>query len=292
MDQTPALTLPSDTDARQELEVVRKFQQTVSQLLVEGHDYGKIEGTRDPTLLKPGAEKITKLLGVSDRYELIDRQENWDPHNPFFRYLIKCRLETADGRVVTEGMGECNSMESKYRWRWVYENEIPPHLNKDELVFRELRSKTGGKFKTYRIPNEDLFTQVNTFLKMAEKRALVDAALHAGRLSDVFTQDLEDMAEKPVPSKPQPPAGKVAKEMAKAKERAKEVEAEQGNPQFANVGELLSRCINDLGVSRSDVFNILAVKDAREISDLPAAYATVKEAVFGGSQDQVIEGQD
>ena len=33
----------------------------------------------------------------------------------------------------------------------------------------------------------------NTVLKMAKKRALVDAALLVGSLSDVFTQDIEDM---------------------------------------------------------------------------------------------------
>ena len=40
---------------------------------------------------------------------------------------------------------------------------------------------------------QDAFTLANTVLKMARKRALVDAALTVGSLSDVFTQDLEDM---------------------------------------------------------------------------------------------------
>jgi len=34
----------------------------------------------------------------------------------------------------------------------------------------------------------------NTLLKMAKKRALVDATLSATRSSDLFTQDIEDMA--------------------------------------------------------------------------------------------------
>jgi len=44
----------------------------------------------------------------------------------------------------------------------------------------------------YRVPNDDIFSQVNTILKMSKKRAMVDAALSAGRLSDLFTQDMED----------------------------------------------------------------------------------------------------
>ena len=54
----------------------------------------------------------------------------------------------------------------------------------------------------YRLDNEDIYSQVNTILKMAKKRALVDAALSAGRLSQVFTQDIEDMHEEVEPAKP------------------------------------------------------------------------------------------
>ena len=40
---------------------------------------------------------------------------------------------------------------------------------------------------------QDPFSVDNTVLKMAKKRALVDAALLVGSLSDIFTQDIEDM---------------------------------------------------------------------------------------------------
>jgi hypothetical protein len=44
----------------------------------------------------------------------------------------------------------------------------------------------------YRIPNPDIFSLVNTILKMAQKRALVAATLIACDASEFFTQDLED----------------------------------------------------------------------------------------------------
>jgi hypothetical protein len=44
----------------------------------------------------------------------------------------------------------------------------------------------------YCIPNDDVPEQVNTILKMAQKRALVAATLIATGLSDYFTQDIED----------------------------------------------------------------------------------------------------
>lgn len=47
----------------------------------------------------------------------------------------------------------------------------------------------------YRIPNDDIYTLVNTILKMAEKRALVSATLIAVNASDYFTQDMEDIVE-------------------------------------------------------------------------------------------------
>lgn len=193
--ETTALTLPEEGQFRKDIQAINKFQQVVKATMVSGHDYGVIPGTRKPTLLKPGAEKIAKLLGLADEYEIIDKAEEWD--KPFFRYLIKCRLMSIAHRViVSEGLGECNSMESKYRWRWVFQSELPSDIDKSKLVQRTIRTKRGDA-KQYRLDNDDIYSQVNTVLKMAKKRALVDASLSAGRLSDVFTQDIEDIKIEP-----------------------------------------------------------------------------------------------
>lgn len=45
----------------------------------------------------------------------------------------------------------------------------------------------------YRVPNEDIFSQINTIDKMAQKRALVAAVLIGVNASEFFTQDLEDL---------------------------------------------------------------------------------------------------
>ena len=188
------LALPDEQQFRRDMQAINRFQQVVHATMVKDLDYGVIPGTQKPTLLKPGAEKIAKLLGLSDQYEIMDRNEDWQ--KPFFRYLIKCRLvHIAGNAVISEGLGECNSMESKYRWRWVGERDLPAGIDKPKLVSQERHSKTGGHWTVYRLDNEDIYSQVNTILKMAKKRALVDAALSAGRLSDVFTQDVEDMKE-------------------------------------------------------------------------------------------------
>ena len=188
-----ALQLPDEATFREQMNAINRFQQVVRATMIDGHDYGIIPGTQKPTLLKPGAEKIAKLLGLADEYEIMDQQEDWG--KPFFRYMVKCRLiNIRHGVTVSEGLGECNSMESRYRWRWVWPDEVPASVDKATLAKRTGKSKkTGNPWTQYRIENEDIFSQVNTLIKMAKKRSLVDASLSAGRLSDIFTQDLEDM---------------------------------------------------------------------------------------------------
>lgn len=194
MSPPEALALPDRAYLKGELEAIRQFQTLVHQLLIKDQDYGVIPGTTKPTLLKPGAEKMVKLLGLADTYEILASVEDWD--KPLFRYIVRCKLQSVrtGGTVVAEGMGECNSYETKYRWRWVFESDLPTGVDKNTLVRKERVSKNNGRrYITYQLPNDEIYSQVNTILKMACKRALVAAALSAGRLSEIFTQDMEDI---------------------------------------------------------------------------------------------------
>lgn len=201
MEENRVLALPDEEKFIKDFQAINKFQHVVHANMVKGQDYGVIPGTNKPTLLKPGAEKIAKLLGLADQYEIIDRQEDWN--KPFFSYLVRCRLtHVSSGVIISEGLGECNSMESRYRWRWVFQSELPAHAQngdkqEHDRPVTKLVNTRNGKVRMYRVDNDDVFSQVNTILKIAKKRALVDAALSAGRLSDVFTQDIEDMDSLP-----------------------------------------------------------------------------------------------
>ena len=76
MEQKPtALTLPDEQTFRGDIQAINKFQEIVRANLLEDQDYGVIPGTTKPTLLKPGAEKIAKLLGLADQYEILDRKK-------------------------------------------------------------------------------------------------------------------------------------------------------------------------------------------------------------------------
>jgi hypothetical protein len=121
--------------------------------MVKDVDYGVIPGTKKPTLLKPGSEKLCRLFNLRPSYELIHFVTDFD--KPLFHYHYRCTLMRS-GEMVGQGDGCCNSKEKKY---------------------------DSQKYK--------IFDLTNTIVKMAQKRALVAAVLSSCGASEFFTQDLE-----------------------------------------------------------------------------------------------------
>lgn len=201
-------------------------------LMREGQDYGKVPGAGSkPTLLQPGAQKLDNLFGLVPRFIIEERDEDWSGElhggEPFFRYLIKCQVLRGEF-VMGEAIGECNSWESKYRYRTA--ERICPTCGVGAIILTKKRTWWCAKFKggcnagfsatderitkqeTGRKPNSEIFDQVNTLLKMAQKRAHVAATINATSASEFFTQDMEDVptvpAESPEPEQaaaPKPP---------------------------------------------------------------------------------------
>ena len=183
----------SADEAKRKLHQIKLFQVVIQDQLEEGLDYGIIPGTgKKPTLLKPGAEKIAKLLNCYDDYQELAAEERWDDKNPFFQYKFKCTFrDIATGLKISSGVGSCNSKEARYRYRWVpvWDLTEAQKAMKDEVPKKQRGAK---KYWFYRFENDDIFSQVNTIMKQASKRSLISAALSAGRLSNIFSQDLED----------------------------------------------------------------------------------------------------
>jgi len=271
------------TRARANLRAIKQFQAVVREVLTEGTDYGTIPGCGDkPSLFKPGAEKITKLLNLFEDYEFVERIEDFD--KPLFHYVVRCTLrDIATGTRVASGLGSCNSRESKYRYRWIPETEISAAervgLKKRggkqtlfEFDFALSKRETTGQYgkpaehwaafdaaiaagtartttrKTkkdkdlpgreidvnavfYQLENPEIFDQVNTILKMGKKRAHVDATLAAGRLSELFTQDLEDLADAGGPTLD--PVGKPAEPLRAPAQSASPADIEKAKAQAA-----------------------------------------------------------
>ena len=111
----------------------------------------------NPAFLSPVLKSLSDVYGFSKQLEVINRVEDWT--NGIFHYEVKAILiSKSTGQIESEGIGSCNNKERKYK-------------------------------------NSDPFTIVNTILKMAKKRAFIDAVLSATRSSAFFTQDIEDQDE-------------------------------------------------------------------------------------------------
>lgn len=180
---THALAMLTDDEFALRLESLKQGRERIAEiqrrLMRPGVDFGKIPGTGDrPTLLKPGAEKLADFYqlaaGMSAEMTPGDGERT-----PLIRYEVRCtlHLRSLDGPVVASGWGVCTSHEKKYRYR----NEW-----------------TNGKKQ--RVVNDDPWEQANTILKIAEKRAFIDAVLRATASSGLFTQDVgdDDLPDEPV----------------------------------------------------------------------------------------------
>ncbi|MFD2116380.1 hypothetical protein ACFSTH_08155 [Paenibacillus yanchengensis] len=169
------------------------LQEFFQKIMVKDEDFGVVPGTKKPSLYKPGAEKLCELYGFAAIVKSKEEERDFD--TGYYRVCYTLQLvHRASGIVVGEGVGECSTYESKYRWRWVNENKVPVHLAKEDLLFEE-KDGSYGPYKQYRIPNEDMFSQWNTVLKMAYKRAFVGVTLQCTRSSGIFTQEESEMDE-------------------------------------------------------------------------------------------------
>ena len=188
-----SLSTIGDEDVKKFLQDVSKFQYIIRQTFKEGRHYGTIPGTPKPSLWKPGAEAIFGILRLRPAYSITHRVE--DMATGYLCYEVKCQgRHIGTETIMAEGDGECNSFETKYRYRFVGEKQIPPGMDKASLPMKWLRGKNGS-YPAYQIANPDPFSIKNTLMKMAEKRALVGAAITAAALSDLFTQDMEDLRD-------------------------------------------------------------------------------------------------
>ena len=195
-----------------------QFQEFVAGYMVPEEDFGIIPGTAKPTLLKPGADKLCEIYGLSDEFEIIAEysREDWTMIPPLFDYTIRCTLRSKrTGALASTGLGSCNSYEGKYRWRDL--KRTCPKCSQPTII--KGKEEYGGGYICWkkdgksngcgakfaagdeqiigqavgRTENDDIATLKNTILKMAKKRAKIDATLSATRSSGIFTQDLEDI---------------------------------------------------------------------------------------------------
>lgn len=177
----------------------------------DGGDFGIIPGAgKKKVLLKSGAEKLCDVYGLADRYRILSKVEDFV--NGLFDYTIECELvRKTDEMFVGSGLGSCSSYESKYRWRDA--SRKCPQCGGEYIIKGKAEfgggwlcwKKKGGcgamfsdtdtgitEQKVGRTENPDITDTKNTVLKIAKKRAKIDAVIGVTRSSGLFTQDLEE----------------------------------------------------------------------------------------------------
>lgn len=192
------------------------IQQVMGSVMKDGEHYGVVPGTSGKkSLFKSGAEKLSFVFQLSNKLEItVDNLPGGHRE-----YRIICNLYDRSGNLRGQGVGSASTMESKHRYRGPAGKPCPScgamscKASKKEYGGGfYCDSKAGGcnaRFKanspeakqldqmpSAKAENPDPADQYNTVLKMAKKRALVDAVLTATAASDIFAQDLEDLEDK------------------------------------------------------------------------------------------------
>lgn len=245
------LAMLPEEEFEQRLAGLKKSQARVRQikasLMEQDVHYGVIPGTGDkPTLLKPGAELLCSVYGL--RPDFVPTVTHGDGvAAPDIDVTMRCELHLGDlqGPVVAVGYGMANSWERKHRYRRG-ERSCPScgvvgSVIKGKAEFGggwlcwAKKGGCGAKFDEADpaiveqavgdVQNADPHDLANTLIKMAKKRAFLDATLTGTASSDVFTQDLDEV--RPAPEKKAPPKREVlARGAGKASEVADDIRAQ------------------------------------------------------------------
>ena len=263
-----------------------EFIAFVKSQMIDGEDMGLIPGTQKRTLLKPGAEKLCNFFGfaIEQPPDLIQRREEWDREPPRFAYEVHTIIRNKrTGIIESTGLGACNSMETKYRWR--KGGADCPQCG--EMLRRSKTNdewycwqKMGGCGETFpladyseqRVENTETADLQNTILKMAAKRSMVDAVLKATRGSGLFTQDMEDVSTSSPPpaQEAQEPAPAPRPRASRAAPPPEETEPAPAAPSgdFTTLGELYTWAHDKYGLTTQGVFKAADVKAGTGITEI------------------------
>ena len=193
---------------REVMAQVNAIQQLMRDGMTDGEHFGVIPGTNSKkVLLKPGAEKLCLMFRLAPKFEITEK----DMGNGHMNINVVCSLQHINtGKFWGSGVGSCSTMESKYRYRtgqgastgivvpkgyWDLKRTDPKKAQEIIGVGYGTKKEDGVWYiceKIEKQENPDIADVYNTVLKIAKKRALVDATLTATAASDIFTQDLEE----------------------------------------------------------------------------------------------------
>lgn len=195
---------------------VNLIQDVMKAVMKDGEHYGKIPGCGEkPSLLQPGAQKLIMTFRLVPDAEVAVTELHHPTVIGHREYRTKIKMYTQSGVFLGSGVGSCNTMEKKYRYRTgpaeLTDTPVPQEywtLKKEDAA--KAQTLIGGPGYTTKKNNEGKWViaiqgepvehdnpadYYNTCEKMSYKRALVSATLTVTAASDIFTQDVEEMVE-------------------------------------------------------------------------------------------------
>lgn len=175
-----------------QVEAVQKIMRAV---MKEGVHYGIIPGTDKPCLYKQGSEVLLSAFKIAVEPEVREIRDG-----NHITYQVRCiGRHIASGLSIGIGVGEASSAEEKYAWRAAVCDEEFNETPEDRRRVKWNKGKYDRQTNTYgpawsvkqvRTNPADI---ANTVLKMSKKRAQMDLTLTSLAVSDIFSQDLEDL---------------------------------------------------------------------------------------------------
>jgi len=179
-------------------EIVYQVEQVdllYKKVMRENQHYGIIPGCGDkPTLLKGGAEKILLLFRLAAKVDS-ETVNNYDNGHREYIHVIGL-YHRITGEFLGQGTGSCSTLESKYRYR--SGGAECPDCGKAAII--KGKAEYGGGWLCWKKKGgcgakfEDSDSRIKSDTERVENpEALISAVLSATAVSDIFTQDIEDM---------------------------------------------------------------------------------------------------
>lgn len=271
------------------------LQGMVHNLLIREIDYGRIPGTPSDSLWDPGASQI---FGAFNCYPGERRIIKFEDTGEKISICIEVPIISREtGQVVATGVGAASTLESKYKYRW---EENPADCGYDEKTIKTLKTKLDKGITKYRINNPEHSELLNTIIKMASKRAEVDAAESLPGVASVLRimfagpkrQPQETprwdrfwgevtrlgLSEEEVHQKLGVASMKNWLSSGKSLDQALDVlrgrqptdKSKRGPDSIKTFGDLYKACLDDFNLDRQAVWDELNVSSQEEISGTPS----------------------
>jgi hypothetical protein len=165
---SPRITPEAITARKQDLALCMVM---VAEVLRPGIDYGRIPGVPGQMLFESGASQIISAFNCFPGERRVLQFKNEDGQIAFC--LEVPLINRATGRPAASGVGAASTLETKNKYRWV---DNPQDWGFDDEATKTLKTKKQDGVTLFRIANPEPGELLNTLLKMASKRAEVDAA--------------------------------------------------------------------------------------------------------------------